>query len=162
MSALQSRFKKLLMLAGYLLIACIAIGPLASTAEAAIRGCRSDPIIVLSDGTILDVTAEIGTDVANVREIHYALHGPAGVWPVLVISTPTLGFTGKETFTYIADAKPRTYTTATLVRTSINQVPVTSYTTFAKATIFGYTAVTVAFNPVQGFNNQTLRYTIQH
>jgi hypothetical protein len=46
------------------------------------------------------VTADIGTDVSNVREIHYVIHGPRGVKLVAAVSTPTLGFDGKETFAY--------------------------------------------------------------
>jgi hypothetical protein len=80
----------------------------------------------------------------------------------LVISTPTLGFKGKESFSYVADANPFTYVTETLVRTKDNGVPVTAYTTFAKATLIHETGVTLALKPVQGYNDQILRYTIQH
>ncbi|HMO59169.1 MAG TPA: hypothetical protein PKC19_17580 [Roseiflexaceae bacterium] len=137
-----------------------AAGPLTPVADAALRGCRSDPVVILSDGTILDVQAEIGTSVSNVREIHYVVHGPPGVSLVAAISTPTIGFTGKETFTYYADSRPGVYVTETLVHTSINGVPVTSHTTFAKTTIFSGISLWVEYAPVKGFNGETLRHVL--
>lgn len=136
--------------------------PFAPTAEAAVSGCRADPVVVLSDGTILDVTAEINTSVTNVREIHYIVHGPRGVKLVTAISTPTIGFTGKETFTYYDDAAPRQYVTETIVRTANDRVSVIAYTTFAKATVGWSTAVTLQYKPIYGYNNQLLRAVLKH
>jgi len=53
----------------------------------AAAGCRSDPIVVLSNGTILDLSAVIGADVSTVTRISYTLHAPAGTSVVKVIST---------------------------------------------------------------------------
>jgi hypothetical protein len=138
----------------------VAVTP-PSTAEAAIGGCRSDPIVVLSDGTILDVSAEIGTDVSKVTDIHYVVHGPRGVQLVAAISTPTLGFTGKESFTYYDDAQPNEYITETLVRTVNDQIGVIAHTTFAKATIALSSPLSLQYKPIKGFNNQTLRAVLK-
>src|SRR6266545_3748564 len=141
-----------------LLLAGLAMSePLAPAAEAAAAGCRSDPVVTLSDGTILDVTAKINTDVSNVREIHYVVHGPRGVTLVSAISTPTLGFEGKESFIYYDDAAPNQYITETLVQTTYNRVSVTAYTTFANVTIRLSQLLTLQYTPVTGFNNQILR-----
>src|SRR5215216_4153980 len=53
--------KQLITLICLLLAGITLSAPFASSTEAAAGGCRADPIVVLSDGTILDVTADIGT-----------------------------------------------------------------------------------------------------
>ena len=135
--------------------------PFAPALEAAAGGCRSDPIVILSDGTILDISADIGTAVSNVREIHYVVHGPGGVKLVSAISTPTLGFSGKETFTYYADAAPNQYITETLVQTTYDQIRVTAHTTFANVGISLSAPLTLQYKPINGFNNQILRMLLE-
>jgi hypothetical protein len=148
--------KHLVVLAGILLATLLVIGPLAPTTEAAVSGCRADPLVLLSDGTILDVSVDIGTNVANVTEIRYVIHGPIGVKLVAALSTPTLGFAGRETFTYYGDARPGEYVTETQVRTSYDNVAVTAYTTFAKATLGYNDLLSLQYKPISGFNNQIL------
>jgi hypothetical protein len=157
MNRRRSPIKHLITLVGLLLIGLAMSAPLAPAVEAAAAGCRSDPVVILSDGTILDVSVDIGTDVSNVREIHYVVHGPRGVKLITAISTPTLGFQGKETFTYYADAAPNQYITETLVQTTYNQVSVTAHTTFANVTIGLSDLLTLQYKPINGFNNQILR-----
>jgi hypothetical protein len=157
----RSSLKRLITLAGLLLLGLTFAAPLSPTTEAAVSGCRTDPIVILSDGTILDVTAEIGTSVSNVREIHYLIHGPRGVRLIASISTPTLGFTGKETFTYRDDASSRQYITETIVQTTYDNVVVTAHTTFAKATIGLQDPLSLQYKPIVGFNNQVLRAWLQ-
>jgi hypothetical protein len=75
-----------------LLAAALLAGVLAGsarpgpTARAALA-CRSDPLVILSNGVVLDLGAALDADVSRVQEIHYQLHGPHGVWVVRVIST---------------------------------------------------------------------------
>jgi hypothetical protein len=140
-----------------LLVALLLSAAFALSAEAAVKGCRTDPIVILSDGTVLDVQAAIGTHVSNVREIHYVVHGPPGVKLVAAISTPTLGFRGKETFTYYDDALPYQYITETVVHTADDGVSVTSYTTFAKVTLLHGLPVWLQYKPVSGYNGDVLR-----
>jgi hypothetical protein len=161
MSSSKLSFKYLLMLPGVLLLGLFVSSPFVPTAAAAFKGCRSDPVVVLSDGTILDIQAEIGTDISSVREIHYTVHAPPGVQLIAAIRTPLLGFEGKETFTYIADANPREYVTETLVHTVDSPVPVTSHTTFVKATLLGEISLNLFYTPVKGFNDQVLRYVVR-
>jgi hypothetical protein len=129
----------------------------APTAQAILMGCRSDPLIVLSDGTILDVSVSIDTHVANVTEIHYVVHGPSNASLVAAIRTPILGFSGKEVFTYIADAQADQYITETLVHTVPDQIGVTAYTTFSKASLAYSPLLSLQYKPVRGFNAQILR-----
>ena len=157
----RSRIKHLITLVCFLLIGLAVSESLASTSEAAVGGCRSDPIVILSDGTILDVSADIGTAVSNVREIHYVVHGPHGVKLVSAISTPTLGFQGKETFAYYDDAEPNQYITETLVQTTYDQVSVTAHTTFANITISLSAPLALQYKPISGLNNQILRMLLK-
>jgi hypothetical protein len=149
--------KHLITLVGLLLIGLALSESFAPITEAAVGGCRADPIVTLSDGTILDVSAKIDTDVSNVREIHYVIHGPRDVKLVAAISTPTLGFEGKESFIYYDDAAPKQYITETLVQTSYDQVSVTAQTTFVNVTISLSDLLTLQYQPINGFNNQILR-----
>ena len=157
----KANLKHLFMVACLLVVGFVASGPMATTTEAAVGGCRADPLVVLSNGTILDVTADIGTSVSNVTEIHYVIHGPRGVKLVAAIRTPTLGLKGPETFTYYADSKPNQYILESLVRTKINHVGVTMRTTFLKASLQSGVQLTLQYQPVTGFNNQLLRIVIQ-
>lgn len=104
-------------------------------AQAAMRGCRADPVFLLSDGTVLDVTVDIGTDVSNVKTIQYVVHGPRGTRLVSALSTPTIGFQGLETVSYVADQHSNKYVTDTLVTTTVPKVSVAAYTTFAANTV---------------------------
>jgi hypothetical protein len=156
----RSPITHLITLVGFLMLALALSEPLAPVSEAAVGGCRADPIVILSDGTVLDISVGIGTAVSNVREIHYIVHGPRNVWLVGAISTPTLGFQGKETFRYYADAAPNQYITETLVQTTYNKVGVTAYTTFANITLRLNNLLTLQYKPINGFNDQILRALI--
>ncbi len=157
MNRRRSPIKHLITLVCLLLVGLAMSEPLAPISEAAAAGCRSDPIVILSDGTILDVTADIGTDISNVQEIHYVVHGPYGVQMVSVLSTPTIGFRGKETFGYYDDAAPNQYITETLIQTTYNQVNVTAHTTFANVSLDLNALLSLQYRPIKGFNNQILR-----
>jgi hypothetical protein len=108
----------------------LAVWP-APPADAALAGCRADPLFLLSDGTILDVSVAIDTDVKNVDVIQYVVHGPRGTRLVAAISTPTIGFEGLERVRYVADQAPNRFVTDTLVQTSTDSVPVEAQTIFA-------------------------------
>jgi hypothetical protein len=133
----------------------------APVAYAALGGCRTDPVVILSDGTILDVSVEIDVSVSNVETIQYVVHGPRGVRLVAAISTPTIGFNGKELFTYVEDAGPNQYITDTFVTTKPDGIRVTSYTTFAglgSSSKLGLLAL--QYHPISGFNEQHLIATL--
>ena len=150
-----------LLLAVGILILGYAIGPFQPVAHAIVSGCRSDPLVILSDGTVLDVSVAIDTAVSDVTEIHYTIHGPVGTAVVAVVTTPTIGFAGKETFTYYADTAPKEYVTEALVHTVPNQIAVTSYTTFAQTTIGYSSQLTLQYKTITGVNGQVLRASLK-
>jgi hypothetical protein len=79
--------------------------------------CRSDPTVLLSNGTELDLSADIGDWLWNVTAVSYTIHVPQGVGIVAVIRTPDWP-TAVEHFSIVADAPAKTYQTTTMVNTS--------------------------------------------
>lgn len=92
-------------------------------ASAALHKCRTDPIFYLSNGEVLKVILEIGTNKGSVQDVHYVLHLPAGVRVLRVVYTA--GGIGKsETYQVIQDSPRSTYRTETRVNTYENRIPV--------------------------------------
>lgn len=69
----------------------LAAGLWAATApapvHAALSRCSSDPIVYLSTGVKVDLTATLGVDREDVLRISYALHVPAGATVTRVVYT---------------------------------------------------------------------------
>lgn len=152
---ITTRGSLLLVLALVLVPVLAAAFPAA--ASAALLGCRSDPTVLLSDGTTLDVIADIDTSLLGVNSVNYVVHGPPGVKMVLVVRTPSLLY--KEYFTYKDDAQPGQYITETLVKTT-KTVKVTSRTTLVKVTLSGL-KITLAHEPIPGWSGQTLTAVLE-
>jgi len=93
-------------------------------ARAALGVCGGDPIVVLSDGAIVDLDAVVDTALSDIRGIAYTLHAPAGTFVVAIAS---LG--PQQTLDVINDTTPRTYTSVTTVTTASGPVSATAITT---------------------------------
>lgn len=89
--------------------------------------CRSDPIVILSNGVTMDIGANINVFPWNVQRVDYVLHVPAGVQMVVAIHTPTW-LTSQETFTFYADQEPGQYHVETIVHTTSGNASVTATT----------------------------------
>ena len=87
--------------------------------------CKSDPIVLLSDGTTVDVNADIATAPWNVKSVTYTLRIPKGVRAILVIPTPSWPAT-VEKFTIVSGNPAKTYTSTTTVVTSDSNVAVSA------------------------------------
>jgi len=104
----------------------------AAPAQASIGGCRSDPVVILSDGVTLDLSATIDDDARDVRETIYVLHAPVGTRVVGVVGTDgAVGLT--ERFYVYADGAAHTYATATMVVTGSPRIGVTATTAVVTA-----------------------------
>lgn len=57
---------------------CLAILSPGSLQAAAV-GCRTDPIVTLSNGDVVSIYVDIATDPSQVKSINYMLHVPDGV-----------------------------------------------------------------------------------
>ena len=111
--------------AAALLSAGLLASPLwAPQAHAIIAGCGGDPVVVLSNGTTLDLSTTADTDASTVRQIAYTLHAPTGTW---MVSVTALGV--NETLSFIADTTPDAYDTMTRVDASMAGAAVTTTTT---------------------------------
>ena len=135
-----------------LVVLLMALAP--SQADAGLLWCRSDPIVVLSDGTILDISVDVSTLAWNVREVHYVLHGPVGTSLVLALPTPTW-LTSRETFQYIADQPAGQFTASYYVRTSKGNADVVG-----NMLIISVTGLHLGAGSVPGKEGTTLTLTL--
>ena len=87
----------------------------AQPAQAAFAVCRGDPLFWLSDGTFWRASIVIAADPAQVRQVAYDIHVPAGITLVRVLYTGG-ALQGKELVRVSADAPPGTYRTDTTVQ----------------------------------------------
>ena len=113
--------------------------PEAPPAAAAITVCRGDPIVWLSNGEIIQMTAQVAANAAEVHQVVYTLHVPRGTTVTrIVYDSGPLG--KKERVVLVDDLLPKQYTTDTLVMTSRNGIAVTANANldFLRASAFGW------------------------
>jgi hypothetical protein len=113
----------------------LALNAAAAPADARYSSCGSDPIVYLSDGTVLTVYVDIGTDVANVKEVSYTIYAPKNVTPLSVVHTPFPGFLGKEKFKFHDNAMPGQYQTEVSVKTTVKNVSIVATSSFGARTV---------------------------
>ncbi|MDQ2829505.1 MAG: hypothetical protein M3Y74_10705 [Chloroflexota bacterium] len=98
----------------------------------------SDPIVILSDGIALDVSATIADDASDVKQITYVLHVPDGAAVIRAISTDgAVGY--KEKFTVQSGSAPGVYTTEVQIKTGVKNVAVMATVAGGYATQLGIT-----------------------
>ena len=108
-------------------VLCLLIALLAAPgAQAAASVCRTDPIVWLSDGHKVTLSANIGTELSKVHQVTYTLHAPAGLTVTSIVHTAG-GLGIKEVFYFYADQPAKHYNAQTVVRTGGN-VAVTANT----------------------------------
>jgi hypothetical protein len=119
-------------------------------ASAMLVHCRTDPIFRLSNGDVINITLDIGTDAVYVRNVTYILHVPTGVFVKQV--TYTAGGLGtKEMYKLYQDSPARTYTTDTVVTTQNTGLVAVTTTTRLNATYA---------KSISGYNGQHLIITV--
>jgi hypothetical protein len=90
-----------------------ALGP----DKALASGCRTDPVVVLTNGAQLQFGADIATSYSNVQSVVYTIHAPAGSAVALIIySDNPLG--SVERVQFYADSPNNYYTIDTIVYTA--------------------------------------------
>jgi hypothetical protein len=108
------------------LVTIMLLSPTANVSAALVR-CRTDPIFVLSNGDMISVTLDISTTAANVRNISYDLHVPAGV-TVKKVAYTAINLRIPESYRVYQDSPAKTYTVNTVVTTQTSgSVGVTVY-----------------------------------
>lgn len=124
---------------------------LASSAQAELGVCGSDPVVILSNGAIIDLSATISDAEPDVQQVAYTLHAPAGTVAVGWINT--YGPLGpKETLRFYADDAPNTYDSSTIVTTGQPRVSVS-----ASARALDALGLLIAGGTASGWNDQPLR-----
>lgn len=119
-------FRRLhLLLSTIVVIVLVTLPPHTQVSHARLLDCRSDPLVLLSDGTVLDISADIGAPLFDVKEIRYVLHIPKGLKVIIALSTPNWPTT-IEKFTVFADNPPGIFTSTTTVYTRRANTPVTA------------------------------------
>lgn len=114
---------KTLRIAAVALIGLLTVLP--PPAYTGLLRCRSDPAVLLSNGTLIDLTAVVDAMLWDVASVNYTLHVPMGLRAILVIRTPNWPGT-KETFKIIADQAPKVFDSTTIVLTKRRGVGVTA------------------------------------
>ena len=98
----------------------------APATHAAISGCRSDPVVTLSNGDALDLHATVEDAYSDVQQVSYTLHAPIGTWVTSEVDTSVLGV--KDSFHFYADEPANTYSAAAKVDTLTPQIAVVAAT----------------------------------
>lgn len=93
-------------------------------------GCRSDPLIILSNGAIIDLSADIAALPWEIERVVYVLHAPVGTSLIAAIHTPSWPGTVEE-FHFYADNPPGQYNSTTTVYTEDEGVAVTAHLIYA-------------------------------
>lgn len=97
-------------------------------AWASFTGCGTDPTITLSNGTVITLSASIGTDISNVQGVTYVLHVPHNL-TISSIASDQYGYL--ESVQLVQDQIGNNYVTETTVQTSLPAIPVTVSTTLS-------------------------------
>lgn len=118
-----------------------------SVTHAAAIACRSDPLVLLSDGTILDLSASIDASLWDVTDVTYTIHVPVGVHAILAVSTPNWP-TALERFSIVSDQPRGVFDTYTVVNTSTG------------AAVTAQLLVGLRLDTTSGVNGESLRVTI--
>src|SRR5439155_10658200 len=100
----------------------LATSLIAPDAHAHVGGCRSDPIVTLSNGNTLDLSAVVSDTATDVQQVSYTLHAPAGTSVTREVDTSVLA--PKDAFQFYADNPPNPYSVAATVPTLTPQIPV--------------------------------------
>lgn len=88
--------------------------------------CRSDPAVLLSDGTILDLSADFDGMLWDLTSVEYTIHIPKGTKALAVVPTPNWP-AAIEKITVLSDSPASVYDTTTIVRTRTATSRVTAY-----------------------------------
>jgi hypothetical protein len=112
-----------------LLVALLALSLIVSlagspAASAAVRSCRRDPIITMSNGYNFNVTAVLATAPDDVESIVYTVHGPKGLAMTRVVYTGDKS-RAREKVVFVADQEANTYSVDTVATTETPEVETT-------------------------------------
>ena len=111
--------------AAMLITSLYAFVTLPQKAEAGGSACRTDPIIVLTNGAQLQMDARMTTNIENVRSVVYTIHAPVGVRVALILYTDN-PLRNVERVVFHADGPPDQYSITTVVELASGGADVTT------------------------------------
>ena len=100
----------------------IALCLVVAQVNAASLKCRSDPIVFLSNGVVLQINTIIDTSVEDIVNVNFTVHVPAGVSIKRVIYAPSWA-KAKEHVILVNDQPANTYLIVTVAQTVTPNVP---------------------------------------
>lgn len=118
------RLSRVALVGSFLAVGLLA-GPMRPSAAHAIWGnCFDDPIVMLSDGTLVDLSTTISAPASTVQSINYTLHVAPGLTVKNIVYTgPNLPYA--ENFALVNDGTPGHVRSETVAMVS-STVPVTA------------------------------------
>ncbi len=156
----SSRLSRRLLLAPALLAAA-ALGPGPEAAHAAV-GISCDPIVVLSNGRTVQMTAAVAVASAStIGTINWQLHAPSGTSVVSVTYNDNVS--SHENFNFFADQVTGSYKGTVVVNLVSGSASVTSADyAFLTSDILGNLSPDTTSGSATGKSGHTLSATFQH
>ena len=100
-----------------LLTAAVALAASGLPRASAATACRADPVVILSNGAVIDLNLSISDTLSNVQHVAYTLHGPAGTRLVFVYYPDGTG--AISSVQYLSDDTLGNYDGDTVVTTGV-------------------------------------------
>ncbi|MBI4675183.1 MAG: hypothetical protein HY741_26375 [Chloroflexi bacterium] len=140
----------------FLLLGILVLVP--QNIEARVAGCRTDPIVTLTNGDQVRITVEVDAPEDQVRSINYTLHAPPGVEIKNIVYTAG-GLGEREHLTLVNDEQPNYYTSETVVMVgntvAVSATSVWTATTYrGAASGYGEDTLSVRLGPWGSINFQ--------
>jgi hypothetical protein len=134
-----------------LLFATLLAGPLTSRAALAkLSVCRTDPVIMLSNGRTVAMVATFTTDPSLLTHITYTVVAPAGV-TILRVTYSVAPFTSKEKVVLSATNLLKTYTLSTMAQTNSSPFSLVAADTLSNTS----TKATISTGSASGMSGAT-------
>lgn len=130
----------------------LAVGIVDQRTEAAVSGCRSDPVLVVN-GVTVDVVATLATVSSSVRELDYAVTVPVGSLINQTTLTVGIGFPEKVNYTF-SSAQP--WGTMRIAMTVVTASGVQPFQTTEQATTLLSGLTLLAGGTASGLSNSVL------
>ncbi|HEV3311869.1 MAG TPA: hypothetical protein VG815_15270 [Chloroflexota bacterium] len=113
------------LVSGSLVLGLLCVPVLAFRVSAQVAGCRSDPVVTLSNGDQVTLWENISDQASDVKTVTYVLHGPRGT------SVSSIAYSGavpksQQTLRYVANDGPMTYDSYTTISTGVAGVQISA------------------------------------
>lgn len=128
------------------------------SAHAQIGPCRDDPVVTLSNLTVIDLSASINDNVSDVRGIVYTVHAPAGTSVLSVVDPSSVSslLGPNDVVKFHADDSPGRYDTYSVVSTGLKDISVSATMALSSP----LSLFSLGSSTAYGFSGQSLHTTL--